>query len=159
MELHFNPFLVEKESLRLGQVMEMLNKQSGVLGISGLSSDFRDLIAASEEGNDRARLAIDLFVYSVAKGIGSLVPALGGLEVLVFTAGIGENSPQIREKICSYLEYLGIALDCEKNLVCGKEVFISQPYSAVKALVISTDEECMIAQEAWDTVRATYAIE
>lgn len=88
MELHFNPFLVEKESLRLGQVMEMLNKQSGVLGISGLSSDFRDLIAASEEGNDRARLAIDLFVYSVAKGIGSLVPALGGLEVLVFTAGI-----------------------------------------------------------------------
>ncbi|MHB8918359.1 MAG: acetate/propionate family kinase [Desulfocucumaceae bacterium] len=141
------PFLEEKEGLSPDQIKEILNKDSGVLGISGFSSDFRDLAKAAGEGNDRAQLAIDMFVYRVARGIGSLVPALGGLDVLVFTAGIGENSPEIRRGICSYLKYLGVALDGMLNSSRGVEAEVSAPGSAVKVLVIPTDEEKAIALE------------
>ncbi|MCL6611870.1 MAG: acetate kinase [Peptococcaceae bacterium] len=141
------PYLAEKEGLTAGRVVEVLNKDSGALGISGISSDFRDLFRAAGEGNKRARLAIDMFVYRVAAGIGSLVPAIGGLDMLVFTAGIGENSPEIRREVCAYLTWLGVLLDDDRNSVRGAEAEISAPGSAVKVLVIPTDEEKMIARE------------
>ena len=141
------PFLEEKEGLSPDQIMEILNKRSGVLGISGFSSDFRDLAQAAVDGNNRAQLAIDMFVYRVARGIGSLVPAMGGLDALVFTAGIGENSPEIRRGICSYLKYLGVVLDGSLNSAKGVEAELSAPGSAVKVLVIPTDEEKIIAME------------
>ena len=145
-------FIEEKQGLNSEKIMEILNKSSGALGISGISSDFRDLVQAAGKGNDRAQLALDMFVYRVAKGIGSLVPAIGGLNILVFTAGIGQNSPEIRRRISSYLNYLGIILDEDKNSAGGVDVEISSSGSAVKVLVISTDEERMIARESQLTV-------
>jgi acetate kinase len=142
-------FLGEKEGLRPGEIMEILNKRSGVLGISGLSSDFRDLESEAGKGHRGAGLALDMFTYRVARNIGSLVPAIGGVDILVFTAGIGENSPSIRAGVCSRLEYLGVRLDVEKNAVRGREAEISAPGSAVKVLVIPTDEEKMIARETF----------
>ncbi|KAF0156912.1 MAG: acetate kinase [Syntrophaceae bacterium] len=140
-------FLVEKEQSSLTQVMDMLNRESGVFGISGISPDFRDLEKESSLGNERARLALDAYAYSVAKGIGSLIPAAGGLDVLVFTAGVGENSPNMRRRICAFLSWLGISLDEEKNLNGILEEDISLPGTKVKILVVPTDEEKMIARE------------
>lgn len=146
------PFIEEKQGLNSDKIMEILNKGSGALGISGISSDFRDLVRAADKGNFRAQLAIDMFVYRVAKGIGALIPTIGGLDILVFTAGIGQNSPEIRSRIASYLNYLGIILDEDKNFAGGVDVEISSISSAVKVLVISTDEERMIARESQLTV-------
>jgi len=141
------PYLGEKEGLGPGQVLEMLNKKSGVLGISGLSSDFRDLERAAAEGHRQSRLALEMFNYRVAGSIGSLLPALGGLDLLVFTGGIGENSPGVRAGICELLSWLGIDLDPDRNLVRGIEAGISKPGSPVRVLVVPTDEEFMIARE------------
>ncbi|MHB8156577.1 MAG: acetate/propionate family kinase [Desulfocucumaceae bacterium] len=141
------PYLVEKEGTTLDQLMDILHRESGALGVSGISSDFRDLERACLEGEPRARLAIEMFVYGVARGIGSLVPSVGGLDVLVFTAGIGENSPDLRDRICAYLNYLGVLLDKDKNTVRGVESEISAQQSGVRVLVIPTDEEKMIALE------------
>jgi acetate kinase len=140
-------FLVEKEEGSLMSVMDMLNRESGVFGISGISPDFRDLEKEAGLGNDRARLALDVYAYSVARGIGSLIPAAGGLDVLVFTAGIGEHSPPMRRRICAFLSWLGIILDEDKNVNGAVEREISRPETKVKVLVIPTDEERMIAQE------------
>lgn len=140
-------YLSDKEGLPVREVMNILNRQSGVLGISGLSQDFRDLEEAAAKGHQRSGLALSVFAYSVAKGIASLIPALGGLEVLVFTAGIGENSPGIRERICHFLSWLGLRLDEQKNGSGPVERMISKPGSQVEVLVIPTDEERMIAQE------------
>jgi acetate kinase len=140
-------FLVEKEQSSLTQVMDMLNRESGVFGISGISPDFRDLEKEAGLGNERARLALDAYAYSVAKGIGSLIPAAGGLDVLVFTAGIGEHSPNMRRRICAFLSWLGISLDEEKNLNGILEEDISLSGTKVKILVVPTDEEKMIARE------------
>ncbi|MFA5321094.1 MAG: acetate kinase [Smithella sp.] len=142
-------FIAEKEHLSLPQVMDILNRESGVLGISGISPDFRDLVKEASLGNERARLAIAVYAYSVAKGIGSLIPAADGLDVLTFTAGIGENSPPVRQKICSFLSWLGIILDEEKNIGKDNERTISARQSKIKVLVIPTDEEKMIARESW----------
>ena len=140
-------FLVEKEQGSLTRVMDMLNRESGVFGISGISPDFRDLEKEAGLGNERARLALDAYAYSVAKGIGSLIPAAGGLDVLVFTAGIGEHSPNMRRRICAFLSCLGISLDEEKNRNGILEEDISLPETKVKILVVPTDEEKIIAHE------------
>jgi acetate kinase len=145
-------WLIKDMNIPLEEAMRILNYESGVLGISGLSSDFRDLFTAAENGHERAALAINVFAYSVARGIGSLIPAINGLDVLVFTAGIGENSPRMRQMICSYLSWLGINLDPEKNSSGTPETFISLEGSPVNVLVIPTDEEKMIAVETMNTL-------
>ena len=141
-------FLAERDNLSPAGVLEILNKKSGVFGISGLSGDFRDLEEAAERGNARAKLALKMFVYSVTKHVGAFIAVLGGLDVLVFTAGIGENSPAIRTAVCANLKFAGVLIDEEKNRVKGKEAEISTESSAVRVLVIPTDEEKMIAEEA-----------
>lgn len=140
-------FIASKENMSADAVIDILNKQSGALGISGLSKDFRDLEQAASEGHERARLALKIFAYSVARGVSSMIPAIGGLDTLVFTAGIGENSPTARGRIASYLLWTGIAIDEEKNVEGKAESDISSDGSPVRVLVIPTDEELMIAQE------------
>jgi acetate kinase len=146
-------FLVEKEQGSLTSVMDILNRESGVYGISGISPDFRDLEKGAGLGNERAQLALDVFAYSVARGIGSLIPAAGGLDVLVFTAGIGEHSPNMRRRICGFLSWLGIVLDENKNLEDSGEGEISSQEAQVKVLVVPTDEEMMIAQETQEVLQ------
>jgi acetate kinase len=141
------PFIADKEGLPPAAVMDILNSESGVFGISGISGDFRDLLKAAREGNERATLALDVFTYSIAKGIGSLLPALEGLDALVFTAGIGENSPDIRRLICRRLAYFGITLDDGKNALARTETDVATTESRVRIYVIPTDEERMIARE------------
>ena len=143
-------FLVEKENKTVEEVNNILNKRSGVLGISGVSSDFRDLEQAAEKGDYNAKLAIEVFAYKVKKFIGSYSAVMNGVDVIVFTAGLGENSISMRERICGGLDYLGLELDPEANNVRGKEAIISKPGCKVKAVVIPTNEELMIAR---DTVR------
>lgn len=140
-------YLMEKEGLTPGAVSHILNSQSGVLGISGVSSDFRDLEKAAGEGNERAKLAIALFMYRVKKYIGAYAAALNGVDALIFTAGLGENSPEIRAGICQGLDYLKLWIDPEKNRVRGREADISTAASKSRALVIPTNEELMIASE------------
>ena len=141
------PFLMEKENLNAKEIDEYLNKKSGILGISGISSDFRDVEQAASEGNERAQLAIDIFAYKVKKYIGSYVAAMGGVDAIVFTAGLGENSPFMRDKICNGLEYLGTRIDKERNMVRGKEQEISVKRAPVKIFVIPTNEELVIARD------------
>ncbi|MBF7095842.1 acetate/propionate family kinase [Alkalibacter mobilis] len=140
-------FLMEKENLTTDEVYEILNKESGVLGISGVSSDFRDIESAAENGDKRAQLAIDVFNYKVKTSIGSYVAAMDGVDAIVFTAGLGENSGSNRKAICGGLTYLGIEIDDEKNKIRGQENMISTPESNVKVLVIPTDEEMAIARD------------
>jgi acetate kinase len=146
-------FLVEKEQRSLEKVMDMLNRESGVFGISGISPDFRDLEEEANRGNERAQLALSVFAYSVARGIGSLLPAAGGLDVLVFTAGVGEHSPNMRRRICAFLSWLGITLDENKNMDVAIEGTISSNDAKVKVLVVPTDEEKMIAQETQEVLQ------
>ncbi len=145
-------YLIEDLNIPVYEAIRILNHESGVLGISGLSSDFRDLFSAAENGHERAALAVKVFAYSVARGIGSLIPAINGLDVLVFTAGIGENSPRMRKMISDYLSWLGINLDPEKNSSGTPETDISLSGSPVNVLVIPTDEEKMIAVETMNTI-------
>ncbi len=140
-------FLMNKYGFSADEMNNILNKKSGVLGISGVSSDFRDLDKAADEGNERARLALDKFAYEVRKYIGSYAAAMGGVDILTFTAGVGENSASMRESICKGLEFLGIHIDPEKNNVRGKEVDISAADSSVKVYIIPTNEELMIARD------------
>ncbi len=140
-------YVMEKENLSASEVNTLMNKKSGVLGISGVSSDFRDLENAMEEGNERAKLSLDVFVHYVKKMIGSYVAVLNGIDVLVFTAGLGENSINVRETICSHMDYLGIELDIEKNKVRGEEKIISKDNAAAKVLVVPTNEELMISRD------------
>lgn len=138
-------YIMTKENMTAKEVDNLLNKQSGVYGISGISSDFRDLCKASEEGNERAALALDMFIYGVKKYIGYYTAAMGGVDAVVFTAGIGENDIEMRKNILSGLEFLGIKVDNEKNNVRGKEADFSAEGATVKTLVIPTNEELMIA--------------
>ena len=140
-------FIAKKENLDIEGVMNVLNKKSGVQGISQLSSDFRDLEAAYNEGNELAVNAIEVFSYRVAKYIGSYVAAMNGVDAIAFTAGIGENTQLVRSKVLAYLGYLGIAVDEEANTVRGEERVISTPDSKVKVCVIPTNEELAIARE------------
>lgn len=139
--------LMEKDNMSISEVNDYLNKKSGVLGVSGLSSDFRDLEMAAKSGNKRAMLAIDLFCYRVKKYIGEYASVMNGVDGIIFTAGIGENSSLIRNKILAGSEYLGIQIDDKKNEINGKEAEISKECSKVKVLVIPTNEELAIAKE------------
>ncbi len=140
-------YIAKKEDLDIAGVMNVLNKKSGLEGISGLSSDFRDLTAGAKEGNKRAIAAIEVFCYRVAKYVGSYVAAMNGVDAIAFTAGIGENVGLVREKICSYLGYLGITLDAEANAKSGDDCVISAADSKVKVAVIPTNEELAICRE------------
>ncbi len=140
-------YLINNKKMTAEQVDSLMNKKSGVLGISGVSSDFRDIEGAAEKGNERAKLALEKFNYTVKKYIGSYAAAMGGLDVVVFTAGLGENSASNRFDICQGLEFLGIEIDAAKNNTRGKEVEISKDGSKVKVFVIPTNEEVMIARD------------
>lgn len=146
-------FLMEKKNLSIKQINNLMNKESGVLGISGVSSDFRDIETAAKEGNKRAQLALDKFYYTVKKYIGSYAAAMGGVDVVIFTAGLGENSAEARKEICKGLEFLGITVDDDKNNTRGKEVEISKDNQKVKVFVIPTNEELMIARETKSLVK------
>ncbi|MDK2822178.1 MAG: acetate kinase [Clostridia bacterium] len=147
-------FLMIKENMNIKEIESLLNKKSGVLGISGISSDFRDLEEASKKGNERARLAIDMFVHDVKLHIGAYTAILEGLDVLIFTAGLGENGIEVRKNICINMEALGITIDETKNYVRCKEVEISKNGAKVKVLVIPTNEELMIARDTKNLVVA-----
>ena len=141
-------YLAKKEDLDIAGVMNVLNKKSGVFGLSkGLSSDFRDLTDAMENGNKYATAAVEVFCYRVAKYIGSYAAAMNGVDAIAFTAGIGENAYIVREKVCEYLGYLGLELNAEENKKRGEDVVISTADSKVKAAVIPTNEELAIARE------------
>lgn len=145
-------FLCDKEGLTVDEVDTILNKKSGVLGVSGVSSDFRDLEAAAEEGNKRAQLALDIFYYRVRTTIGQYAAAMDGVDAILFTAGVGENSAITRKRVLEGLTFLGITLDEEANSVRGEEIFINGADSKVKVMVVPTNEELMIAL---DTVELT----
>ena len=140
-------FLMEKENLSIDEINAVLNKKSGVFGVSGVSSDFRDLANAANEGNKRAEAALKMFCYGIKKYIGSYAAAMGGVDAIVFTAGVGENDGATRAGIVEGLEFLGIKIDSEKNKLRGEAIDISSNDAAVKTLVIPTDEEMMIAIE------------
>lgn len=147
-------FIANKENTDIAGVMKILNKESGVYGLSrGLSSDFRDLRQAASEGNEYAALAIETFCYSVIKYIGAYAAAMNGVDDIVFTAGVGENTASVRANICESLGYLGIKLDDEANSKRGEEIIISTPDSPVKVLVIPTNEELAIARETLELVK------
>lgn len=138
-------FLMEKEGLDEKGVNDLMNKQSGVFGISGLSSDFRDLEKAAGEGDERAKLALEMFAYTVKRYVGAYAAVMGGLDAIVFTAGIGENTAMMRAMITEGLEFMGIKVDAELNKIRGEEKDISAEGATVRTLVIPTDEEMMIA--------------
>lgn len=140
-------FIAKKEGLDMAGVMNVLNKKSGVMGLSGVSSDFRDLEAAAEQGNQRADIAQRVFNYRVLKYIGAYAAAMNGVDCICFTAGLGENNGVTRREICDSLGYLGIQIDDEANSRRGEEIVISTPDSKVKVLVVPTNEELAIARE------------
>lgn len=140
-------FLMNKENLTTEQMDTIMNKKSGVLGISGVSSDFRDIDDAIEQGNERAALSLEVFAYQVKKKIGAYACAMGGIDAVVFTAGIGENNSKVREMICKDLDFMGISIDSEKNKTRGQEIDVSTELAKVRTLVIPTNEELAIAKE------------
>ena len=146
-------FIAKKENLDIAGVMNVLNKKSGVLGLSGVSSDFRDIEEAAEAGNDRAAKALAAYNYRVVKYIGAYTAAMDGVDVIAFTAGLGENGKSMRKAVCEHLSYLGIKIDDEANSVRGKDIVISTPDSKVKVMVIPTNEELAIARETLALVK------
>ncbi len=146
-------FIANKYGMSMGDVVTMLNKKSGVLGISGVSSDFRDIEDAAAKGNKRAALALEVFEYDVRKLIAEYAAAMGGVDAVIFTAGVGENSPELRVEFVKGLEFMGIKLDEEKNKVRGQERIVSTDDSKVKVLVIPTNEELMIAMDTMEIVK------
>lgn len=140
-------FLSEHEQISAAEVINILNKKSGMLGISGVSSDFRDLDAAIMDGNGRAALAKEMFNLSVKKIIGSYIAEMGGVDAIIFTAGVGENDRSVRWDVCEHMEYLGIKIDPEKNKYRGKQMDIAIDWARVRVLVIPTNEELMIAKD------------
>lgn len=145
-------YIQAKEGLTPSETDQMMNKKSGLLGISGVSSDMRDVEVAASEGNERAQLALDILEYQVTKYIGGFIAALGGVDAICFTAGVGENGPEFRSHICKNLEYIGVKIDEDANNCRGKEVKISTPDSKVEVYIIPTNEELMIARDTKDIV-------
>ena len=145
-------YLMGKHGYDMKEMMTILNKKSGVEGLSGVSSDFRDLEKAAEEGNARAQLAEEKFAYEVKKYVGAYAAAMGGVDAIVFTAGVGENDAATRMAVASGLEFMGVKMDAEANNVRGKETVISSADSKVKVLLIPTDEELMIAMDTAEIV-------
>jgi len=147
------PYLMEKENMDHKQINDYLNKRSGLLGISGVSSDFRDILEAAEKGNDRAQLAIDMFSYRVKKYIGEYAAVLNGPDCIVFTAGIGEWNKVVRRQSLKGLDYLGIEIDEHKNDIVGEEVELTTPSSKTRVFVIPTNEELAIARETYEVMK------
>jgi acetate kinase len=146
-------FIQEKEKMDYSQVNALLNKKSGLLGISGVSSDNRDIEAAAATGNERAELARKMLSYSIKKYVGAYAAALGGVDLIVFTGGIGENAWPVREQVCAGLEFLGIDFDTQANQVRGKDVVLTRPGSKVKVVAVTTNEELVIATDTMNLVR------
>ena len=146
-------YLMNKYNMGIDEMLNILNKKSGVQGVSGVSSDFRDLENAHKEGNERAGLAVDMFNYGVKKLIGAYAAAMGGVDAIIFTAGVGENSASQRLDIASGLEFMGVKMDAEANNTRGKEAVISAADSKVKVLLIPTNEELMIAMDTASIVK------
>lgn len=146
-------YLMKHEGFTPERMDQMLNKESGLMGVSGVSSDFREIDDAIASGNEQAKLARDIFIYRVKKYIGSYIAAMNGVDAIVFTAGIGENGPDVREEICADMDGLGIKIDTEVNNVRGKELNVSAPDAKVQVWVVPTNEELAIAQ---DTVTAAF---
>ncbi|MDP3487677.1 MAG: acetate kinase, partial [Bacillota bacterium] len=146
------PFLMEKEKMTPDQMSNFLNKKCGVLGVSNVSSDFRVIEDAASAGDESALLALDMYYYRVKKYVGAYAAALGGVDAIVFTAGLGENSPEARAHICQGLEFMGVKIDPSKNGVRGKEVDISMVDSKVRVLLIPTNEELVIARDTKEIV-------
>ncbi|MDD4124156.1 MAG: acetate kinase [Eubacteriales bacterium] len=150
------PFIMEKENIAPKDMQSWMNKKCGLLGVSGVSSDLRELTAAKDSGNERAVLAYDILVYDIKKYIGAYAASLNGVDAIVFTAGIGENNPQVRADVCADMDYMGVKIDPEKNAV-GKRLpepaIISTPDSKVKVFVIMTDEELVIATDTEAVVK------
>ena len=142
-------FLIRQDGLTGQQLDDLLNSQSGLLAISGLSADMRQIIAAMKTGNVRARLAFEIFVHRLQSSIGAMIAVLGGLDTIVFTAGIGENSPEVRAAACSTLDFVGLKLDDAKNLQISGDQDISVPDSPVRILVLHAQEDWAIAQACW----------
>ena len=140
-------FIMHKENLDIDQMLNVLNKKSGVYGMSGVSSDFRDVETAAKDGNKKAEVALESFAYRVAKYVGAYAAAMSGVDAIAFTAGVGENDKETRKKVCEYLAFLGIEIDDEANSKRGQEIVISTPDSKVSVLVIPTNEELAIARE------------
>lgn len=146
-------FIMEKENIGTQAISTLVNKHSGLLGVSGVSSDMRELRAAMDEGNERAILAFDMFVHRIKKYVGAYAAVLGGVDILMFTGGIGENAIAVREQVCKDMEYMGIKLDVEKNAkIQGEESVVSAPDSKVIVMVVPTDEEYMIASDTMEIV-------
>jgi len=146
-------YLMNKYDMNIDTMLDILNKKSGVQGVSGVSSDFRDLENAHKDGNERAGLAVDMFNYGVKKLIGAYAAAMGGVDAIIFTAGVGENSASQRLDIASGLEFMGVKMDAEANNVRSKEAVISAADSKVKVLLIPTNEELMIAMDTASIVK------
>ena len=147
-------FIEKKLGLDADGLSDLLNKKSGMLGITGISSDMREIEEAYENGNERAKLAFDMYFYRIRKYIGAYAAAMDGCDIIVFTAGVGENQPSLREEVCKKLTYLGVEIDVEKNKnLRGKEAIISTPESKVAVCVIPTDEELMIASDTMALVK------
>lgn len=145
-------YLMERRDIGYKELQKIINKESGVLGVSGISNDMRDIEAGIEAGNERAILAMDMYEYRILKYIGAYTAALGGADVIVFTGGVGENQTSTRENICKALEYLGVTFNAEANKVRGSEIEISGPDSKIRVVVIPTDEEMMIASDTAEIV-------
>jgi len=145
-------YIMCRENFTVDQMNDFLNTKCGALGVSGISSDFRDIEVAASQGNERARLALDIFEHDVRQFVGSYAAVLGGVDGIIFTAGVGENSSAMREAICRNLEYIGVDLDPEKNKVRSEEVDVSKPNARCRVLVIPTNEELMIALETHDLI-------
>ncbi|MDO4300859.1 MAG: acetate kinase [Clostridia bacterium] len=146
------PFLMKNENLTPDEIDNIMNKKSGILGVTGRSSDFRDVEEGMNEGDERCKLALDMFRYQIAKFIGSYYVALGGCDAVVFTAGIGENNSGHRAAICEYLKCFGLEIDPELNSQRGKELDFAAPDSKIRALLIPTNEELMIAQDTMELI-------
>lgn len=145
-------YIMKKEEIGIDTSSTLINKFSGMLGITGVSSDMREIDEKAKEGNKRAVLALDMYAYRVKKYIGSYAAALGGVDILIFTGGIGENAVDLREDICKDMEFMGLEIDKEKNKVKSKEQIISSENSKVKVIIVPTDEELVIAQDTYEIV-------
>jgi acetate kinase len=152
-------YLMRQEQLKGEQIDDILNKKAGLLGVSGLSGDMREILAAVQKGNERAQLAFDIYVHRLCAGIGAMVAVLGGLDALIFTAGVGENSAEVRAQSMRNLAFLGIKLDAEKNANARPDQDVATPESAVRVLVIRAQEDWAIAQECWKLLSQVAASE
>ena len=141
------PFIMQKENMTAQQVLDLLNKKSGMLGLSGVSSDFRDLTDAENQGNEHAKTALDLFCYRVAQYVASYAAAMNGIDAVVFTAGVGENDTNVRMRVCEYLGFMGVEIDDKKNSLRGQAIDFSKDAAKVRTLAIPTNEELVIARD------------